>query len=568
MRFEEARVVAVTVLAVTLALAAFLAVLVIASTFAFTVDQRRRDLALLLGVLGSLAGSALGAGVVRVQTWLMVRVGLLPTGAGAHWHAWVLPACVGVGTALALAGVFLAARRAARVRPLEALEAEGEPARVMTRGRWTTGVLLGAGAVVLVALSPLGGPAGGRAMAVCVSLLAALAFAVLAPVAVPALAGVLVPRGGVLGDLARANLRDDVRRSASTAAPLIVLVGLLLGQSGAAWSYTEAAVAQLRSTTAADLVVESTADADGSLAQRLSAVPGVGSASSEVELPAALTTGAGETAFTGIRRVLVVDPGAYERAHPTSGSLQALRGAAVAAGPGALESSTGDRVGVRVGQVDLGPLPVVAAVPQAVGGGPALLLPAGLLPAELLQGSAMRTFVQLQEGSDRRQVAAALTAAGGRGARVSDVQDWLTRSAQQAGSSDTSVLVVVMGLGASYALIGVVNAGVVATSARRREFATARASGLTRRQVVGSAVLETWAVSGAGLLLGVLAAAGTLAAVLIATAGATGTASIDLPWPLVAAVVIGAFAVTGATSVWTAWSATRTAPVQLLRARE
>ncbi|MCI2237930.1 ABC transporter permease [Paenibacillus sp. TRM 82003] len=125
-----------------------------------------------------------------------------------------------------------------------------------------------------------------------------------------------------------------------------------------------------------------------------------------------------------------------------------------------------------------------------------------------------------------------------------------------------------MGLGASYALIGVVNAGVVATAARRREFATARASGLTRRQVVGSAVLETWAVSGAGLLLGALAAAGTLAAVLIATASATGTASIDLPWPLVAAVVTGAFAVTGATSAWTAWSATRTAPVQLLRARE
>ncbi|NAZ77543.1 FtsX-like permease family protein, partial [Kineococcus sp. T13] len=366
-RFEEARVVAVTVLAVTLALAAFLAVFVIASTFASTVDQRRRDLALLrlvgagrrqvtrlllgeallLGVLGSLAGSAVGAGVVRVQTWLMVRVGLLPAGAGAQWRTWVLPAAIALGTALALAGVSLAARRAARVRPLEALSAGEAPARVVTRGRWAAGLLLGAGALVLVGLSPLGGPAGGRAMAVCVSLLAALALAVLAPVAVPALAGLLPLRGSALGDLARANLREEVRRSASTAAPLIVLVGLLLGQSGAAWSYTRAASAELHRTLAADLVVEATAGADGALAQRLGAVAGAGSASTEVELPAALTTGSGETAFTEIGRVLVVEPAAYERAHPGSGSLQALHGAALAAGPGALGTSTGDRVGVR-----------------------------------------------------------------------------------------------------------------------------------------------------------------------------------------------------------------------------
>ncbi|NAZ77124.1 FtsX-like permease family protein, partial [Kineococcus sp. T13] len=223
---------------------------------------------------------------------------------------------------------------------------------------------------------------------------------------------------------------------------------------------------------------------------------------------------------------------------------------------------------VRVGEVDLGTLPVVAAVPQSVGGGPALLLPAGLLPAELLRGSQVRTFVQLQEGADRQEVAAGLVAAAGAGAHVSDVQDWRARSAARASAGDTSILVVVMGLGALYALIGVVNAGVVATSARRREFATARAGGLTRRQVLGSALLETWAVSTAGLLLGALAAAGTLAAVAIATAAATGTASVDLPWPLVGAVVLGTFAVTGATSAWTTWSATRTAPVQLLRARE
>ncbi|MBB2899430.1 putative ABC transport system permease protein [Kineococcus radiotolerans] len=589
MSFDEARIVAVTVEAVTLALAAFLAVFVIASTFAFTVDQRRQELALLrlvgagrrhvmrlllgeavlLGVAGSLAGSAVGVGLVRVQQALMVRLGLLPGDFSVQWRVWVLPASIALGTALALAGVFLAARRAARVRPLEALRAGEEPAGVMTRGRWITGAVLGAGALALAVLSPLGGPAGGRAMAVCVSLCAALALATFAPLAVPALARLLPARAGTLGDLARANLRDEVRRSASTAAPLIVLVGLLLGQTGAAWSYTAAAQRELRQDTAAQVVVESTLPAAGAgPAAAFTGVSGVATTSTEVELPAAVTTGTGEMAFTEISRVLVVDPAAYERLHAGSGPLAALRGRALAAGPGALGTPVGSEVGVRVGETDLGRLPVVAGVPQTVGGGPALLLPEGLLPADVLAGSPARTFVQLQPGADPRRVAAALAAAAGPGAAVSVVDDWLQGSARAAASTDTSILVVVMGLGALYALIGVVNSGVVATSARRREFATARASGLTRRQVVGSALLETWTVTGAGVLLGVVAAAGTLAAVLITTASATGSPSLDLPWVLAGSLVAGAFVVTGATSAWTAWSATRAAPVSLLRARE
>jgi putative ABC transport system permease protein len=581
---DEARIVAVTVEAVSLALAAFLAVFVIASTFAFTVDQRRQELALLrlvgagrrhvtrlllgeallLGVVGSVAGSALGVPVVAAQRWLMLRLGLLPAGTEVRWLPWVAPAAVVLGTGLAVAGVALAARRAARVRPLDALRAGEAPTAVMSRGRWLLGGGLAVAAVALAVLSPLGGPAGGRAMAVCVSLCAALALAVLAPLVVPAVTRVLPLPRGVLTDLARANLSDEVRRSASTAAPLVVLVGLLLGQTGAAWSYTAAAQRELSATTAADLVVETTADVAGAL----SAVEGVAVASAEVDVPAALTTGEGEMAFTEILRVLVVDPDAYTAAHRGTGSLADLRGEAVAAGPGALGTPVGSRVGVRVGGTDLGRLAVVAAVPQTVGGGAALLLPAGLLPADVLAGAPSRVFVQLEPGADPAVVAPALRTAAGPDAEVLPVADWLADAARSAGSTDASILVVVMGLGALYALVGVVNAGVVATSARRREFATARAGGMTRRQVVTGALLETWAVTGAGVVLGVLAAAGTLAAVLLTTASVTGSPSLDLPWLLVGAVLLGAFAVTGATGLWTSWSATRAAPVSLLRSRE
>ncbi|MGY1846116.1 MULTISPECIES: ABC transporter permease [unclassified Blastococcus] len=581
MRFDAANVVAVTVIAVTLALSAFLAVFIISTTFAFAVAQRRRDLALLrlvgggrhqvrrlllgeavlLGGVGAVTGVPVGLAVMAFQSWSLAALDFVPDGFTGEWRTWALGVSAAVGVGLAVAGVLVAARRAARVQPLEALRDTGEAAEVMTRGRWVSGLLLTAGATALVVLAPLGGPAGGQAMAMCVSVLAALALTALAPLVVPAAAKLLPVRSsGVLARLVRANLRDDVRRSASTAAPLVVLVGLVLGQSGALTSFAVAGQAEQRRTTAADLVLETTG-AEGS---RAVALDGVATASTEVDVPVALTTGTGETAFTEITRGLVVDPAGYEAVHRGSGSLAALEGRAVAAGPGALGVSPGDTVGVRVGDVDLGRLPVVAAVPAAMGGGASLLLPAGLVPEQVLDSAPSRILIALEDGADAQRVSASLAALG----TVSALEAWLERSAERGSETNTAILLVVTGLGGLYAVIGVVNAVVIAGSARRREFAVARATGLRRAQVLRMALAESWVVTAIGLLLGVLAAAGTLAAVAATTATVTGTVTVALPWALVAAVGVGAFVVTGITSALTAWSATRPAPVSLLAARE
>lgn len=580
MRFAESRLVTVTVVSVSLGLAAFLAVFVIGSTFAFTVAQRRRDLALLrlvgaaphqvrrllvgeavlLGAVGAAVGAPVGLLAQQVQTRLLVRLGFVPAGFSAQWRPWVLGVSLLVGIGLAVGGVLVAARRASRVEPLEALRGTGEATRVMTRGRWVAGLVLAGIAAALVATSAVGGAAGGQAMAMCVSVCAAVAFTALSPLLVPGVARLLPVRLlGVLGELARADLRDGVRRSASTAAPLIVLVGLLLGQSGALTSYAAAGEGELRAGTVADLVVEST----GPAAAGATSVPGVAAASTEVEVPVEVTTGTGDAAFAEIARALVVDPAAYVEVHPDSAAVADLRPGSVAAGAGALGVDVGDGVGVRVGEESLGRLPVVAAVPAAIGGGAALLLPPGLLPASALADAPVRTFVQLDAGADAGRVAQELAALG----TVVSLDAWIERNAEAGSATNTAVLVVVMGLGGLYALIGVVNAVVIAAGERRGEFAVARATGLKRSQVVLMALVEAWAVAAIGLLLGGLAAAGTFLAVLITTAAVTGTATLALPWLLIAAVVAGALLVTGATSTATSLAATRPSPVTLLRAR-
>jgi putative ABC transport system permease protein len=579
--FTEGTELAITLSALTLGFSAFLTVFIVGSTFAFTVAQRRRDLALLrlagaargqlrhlligeavlLGTIGTAGGIPMGLAVMSFQTWLLEALGFVPPGFTPQWRTWILGVSIGVGVVIALAGVLVAARRASRVRPLEALRDTGEAARVMTAGRWGIGLLFLAGAVSLVIVAPLGGTGGGQAMAVNAALCAAVAFSALSPLLVPGAARLLpVRRGGVLAELAKANLRDGVRRSASVAAPLIVLVGIVLGQSGALTSFAEAGEIEQRRGTTGDLLVEST----GPVGERISGVPGVAGASTEVTVPVWVTVGSGEDAETSTGTGLVVDPEEYERFHPGTGTLATLRGRAVASGPTGDVPGPGAMVAVRAGESDLGPLPVVAAAAPRIDGGPQLLLPPGLVPTPELAGAPSRTFVALEPGADPATVAAALATVG----EVLTVEDWIARDAAARSDMGTSVFLVIMGLGGMYALIGVANAVVVGASARRAEFAAARAGGLTRGQVVRMALVESWAVTVIGLLLGTLAATATFIAVLATTSAIAGVATLAVPWTFVLTVGAGAFLVTGVTSVLTTFSATRAQPVALLGARE
>jgi ABC-type lipoprotein release transport system permease subunit len=579
MEFADNASAAVAMLGVVLGTATFLAGFIISSTFAFTVTQRRRDLALLrlaggsrgqvrrlllgeavlLGGCGAVLGIPAGRAVMAVQERLMATLGFVPAGFTGQWRQWILGVSVGTGVALAVAGVLVAARRAARVRPLEALRDTGESARVMTAGRWIGGLVFFAGALALVIVAPHGGVAGGQAMAMNVALPAAVAMAAFGPLLVPVVGRLIPTGGGVVGTLARANLRDGRRRSASVAAPLIVLVALVVGNAGAGTSFTSSGIAELRRATHADLVVEAT----GPVGSSIAAVPGVASASVETPIPATVTTGHGDETETETLSALVIDPVAYTVAHPGGGSLAALSGRAVAAGPGGDVPSRGT-VRIALPDTDLGPLPVVAAVPAAMSGGASLLLPPGLAPAALVATAPTRTFVTLEPGADPAAVRSALARYGS----VSDLEQWLRADAEARNSTSNKIMLIVLGLGGLYALLGVVNSVVIGAAARRREFAEARVTGLTRGQVIRSALVESGAVTVIGLLLGALAACATFAAVLSSTAAVTGDATLALPWPLIAGITALAVTVTSVTSVITSWSATRGAPVALLSAQE
>jgi putative ABC transport system permease protein len=575
-----------TLLSLALALSAFVAVFIVGSTFGFTVAQRRRELALLrligagrgqvrslllgeavlLGLIGSATGAALGLPVSRLQVWTLVELDLAPPGFTVPWRWWALAVSLGAGVLIAVLGVLTASRQASRVRPVEALREGGEAARVMTASRWALGLLFTAGGAVLFALFP----AGEAALPVwfvqitpfLVSVPLVIGFSALSPLIVPPAGRLLgLVLRGPLGDLALSNLRSDARRSASTAAPVMVLFAFAAAIGGTLASVGEAARQEQLHTVQGDLLVT----ADRPAAAEMTAVAGVASVSAEATVLFEFRfTEYGEVWYEA-NHGLVADPAAYTATHdvaPVAGDLADLTGPAIALGPGAASAQdwqVGDTVAIRLGGEER-EVRVAALLPATVSGPTALLSP-DLAPAD---AGPWRHVVRLADGADAGEAAASLGAFG----TVSTVEQWIGETAAEEERLTLDIMVVLLGMTMLYTVIAMVNAVVIAASNRRREFAAARVTGLSRGQVVRAAFWESQAVVLVGLLLGGVAAAGSVLGASTALHRLTGLTVVGVPWPLLIGLALGAAVVTGATSVATTLSATRTPPIRLVAARE
>ncbi|MEV4758439.1 FtsX-like permease family protein [Micromonospora sp. NPDC049559] len=570
---------ALSLLGMTLGLSVFVAVFIVSSTFAFTVAQRRRDLALLrltgagrgqvrtllvgeallLGTVGSALGALVGLPVMRLQAAMLCGFGFVPAGFAGQWRSWVLAVSAGTGVGIAVLGVLAASRRASRVRPLEALRDVGGAARVMTAARWVVGTIFLAGSVALLVLVPALGGEAALPLSIFVSFTLVTAFAVLAPLVVPLVSWPfgLVFRGR-LGTLAHANLRADVRRSASTAAPIMVLVAFVVGMAGTMGTLTEASRQEVARDLRADLVL----DADRPVGARLAGVPGIGAVSEEapVVFDLALDDGDGGLSYEATDG-LAVDPAAYARTHRTAvtaGDLADLRGASIAVSPGyapELRWRVGDTLPVRL---DGGPdrLRVVALLPDTLAG------PYFLLPPEFMPDAGPRRYAV--QAADPPAVAGRLAALG----QVTGAEQWIDAYADDQQRQSLDVMVALLGMAMLYTVLAMVNAVVISASDRRGEFATARVTGLTRGQVVRAALGESLAVVVIGVLLGALAAAGTVAGIAFAVEDMIGISAASPPWGLLGAVALGAALVVGAASVLTTLAATRTPAIRLVAARE
>lgn len=269
---------ATSFLSSTLLLTALVMVFMTASTMSFAVGERRTELALLrlagasvgqtrriiireallLALLGSLLGVVIGALLATPLLWALQSFGFAPTGLTVAFRPEVLLISFLIATVTALAGAWATTLGLSRINPVEAVTGTGVTRKPMNLARWITGVL-GIAAVVGLLMIPVT-EGDFQTTTLGITFIGVLAIAALAPVIVPALAGLigLTTTGALpaVGMLAAAHARHTARRTAALATPILLLMGIAGGLFMIAQTSLTLSQARYAADLTADIVLE------------------------------------------------------------------------------------------------------------------------------------------------------------------------------------------------------------------------------------------------------------------------------------------------------------------------
>ncbi|GIG92351.1 ABC transporter permease [Plantactinospora endophytica] len=611
-RDVRTRWIGMQVLTAMTALAGFVSIFLVASTFAFGVAQRRREFGLLravgatpgqlrrlmytealtVGAVGAAVGAVLGTACAPAFGAVLVDAGFQPAGFRVRLAPWPPAAAYLVGLVVALLGVWAASRRAGRVRPLEALREAVVDRRPMTRSRWIGGIVSTGGGLLLTVLLAGAGPDDIVNYALYASMALTAGLTLLAPVLVPpltyALTWPLERLPGATGMLVRRNALTAVRRTASTSAPMLLTVGFAVLIAGSVATSTgayasrdagairagsvlvpagtpglsDAAVATVAGTTLLPSTVYAE-PADGALSGAVGDAGCTGGGCDRAD---------GTGTAGGVPVVAAgVEPTGFAR---VNGRLDVLSGDFAAFGgpettvvtAGLAERlgwSAGSGVGVGYPDGTSGIVRVVAVV--ADGSVPVEMLfprevirahdPSALTEAVFTAGAAGNGNEDSGTGNGGVDFRAAL------GARLVTVSEY---AAERDAAEDRLVwlaTLILIAVSAGYTAIALANTLLMATAHRARELLVLLRSGATVRQVLATVAAESALVVAIGTALGLLVPLVALLAIRSALSEQFGVpVDVVVPGPTIGLVVTGCLVLALAASVLPARLVLRAGP--------
>lgn len=548
------------------AIVLFVGTFLIVNTLSMTIGERAREVgllrlagatrgqvmrfvfsgALVLGVLGSALGVALGAAAALLMAGAVSAAsGLTALVTGLDPRSALTAGLVGLG--ITVLAAIEPALRAARITPVEALRARFDlPAVRRARLGWIVVIFVAVGALGLLAWPPaISADGAGRAIAVYAVLL-------VATLATPFL---LRPMARILGlpvllvlrleeRLARGSLARDRSRTALTLGSLVVGLGMVVALGWSAEATRAAALGWLENVIPGDEVVSSIRPIkpDENVQQTLAGLPGVARVT---------PIGTFDLAFRGYRvdaaAVVGADFLADGRLHAVSGDRAAALAALDAGGAVILPTSVADRLGLGVGDTmsvlltggrhfDL---KVAAVVERSIpaSGGEAVLVGWGDATGQLgLTGAdafAVRYAPDATQ-ADRDNLHATASQLALEANPLSKIQGAVSDAlARIFGLFDALAVVAVI-----VAALGMVNTLTMGVLERVRELGLLRAIGMSRRQATRIVVVEAGVLGIVGVVLG--AAAGlAVGAVMLALSGGLAP-GVGIPWlPIETAAALG-----------------------------
>lgn len=551
------------------ALATLVTVFIVGTTFAFTVTQRRQEIGLLravgatpgqvrrmllieaavIGGIAGAAGSAAGCALAPILGGWMRGAAMLPR----EWEPSITPtpvlAAVATGIGVAVVGVWFASRRAARVRPLDALRTAQAERSPMTRPRWLAGVGGTAGTLAFAAAGAVSSGGSSATFAVLAVMSAVVGLTSLGPVYLPAAMRLAVRGRGPTTELVRAESAHGARRVSSVLSPILLFVGFAVMLTGMVDTMDRAFGDDATAAIPTELVVSPAAGAPALSRDVADSVRAF--ADGPVIAPLATTVvfggravdawGVDATELTALGTT--VDAGDVTRLRP---------------GTVVLDRDAADRLGTGVGATVDTVFPDGRAVPLevvgVVSGAPAFAF-VDRDTARIHDRTAMTPLLYV-DTADRDSLTAALS---GTGAAVETPEQY-----ESAGNAEDQRLLrlfelALVGLSLTFAALAVANTMSMATAERRAGFALLRRLGATRTQIVGVVATESVVVASAGVILGVLLAWPALAGVAAGLAG-------DLGRPVAPIVRWSAVATAGTAAVAIALVAAIVPAIRSMRA--
>ena len=514
-------------------LGAFVAIFVVSSAFALSVQQRHREIALLravgatprqvrrmiavealvIAVAGTILGSVLGFGMAMVERALFARAGVLP-GDLPLVVGWV-PVAVGLAAAVVTTQLasFVSGRRAARVRPVDALREAAVEKRLISPLRAVAGfiALLVGLAVFLSTVQNLSG--GGGSDAPAAGLVWMLAATLLGPIlALPFVWAIGRPLAAVSpgpGLLARASSRANLRHLVSVATPLMLVVSLACALLVSRATVERATRDQAsRSLTADHVIVSSSGGLMPRVAAEARGLPGARHVATAASTSVLVASGGNITVLPALAADGPALAGALDL-DVSAGSLTDVQGETLAADERLARQlgwRLGENVDVWLGDGTPAKLRLVAVFRLTRGFGQ-VVLPERVVAGHLSDPLDDAVFVGFGPGGGA-DAPGRLEGPAGAGAGV----EVLTRSQYLEGvdaeaRKQSLAAYALLGIIVLFAGIAAVNALAVSVSARARDLELLRLIGATRRQLTRMVRFEVLIVVAFATVVGALTAA-------------------------------------------------------------
>jgi putative ABC transport system permease protein len=492
------------------------------NTFSITVGQRTRELALLrvvgasrrqvfrsvlgeaavTGLLASLIGLGLGVLAALGLKALLKAFGIVLPPASLVFEARTVIVALAVGVGVTLLSAILPARRAVRIPPVAALVDQTEDRTGSLRRRVMAGVVVAALGVVLVI-------AGLTQPALALVGLGALAVFVATGLVGPALARPLssvlgrplARLFGIAGRLGRENSMRNPRRTAQTAAALMIGIALVSTIAVLGASLSTSAKAQVDSAISADYIVSGNGGFSKSVISAVSNLPGVTTST---------TIYRGQFEFRGALQSLVAaTPTNLSRTvtlHVNAGSGSP----ALAAGELLIDTTTASSDGLHVGSMVAVKFAQTGSATMRIGG----IFKPNPLVGSFVTGAPfflahydnpLPDSVLLSTASGAHDLGGALNRVLEPYANVSyKTRAQFEQSQENSINQLLGLIYVLLALAILVALIGIVNTLMLSVFERTREIGLLRAVGMKRGQVRRMIRSEAVIISLLGAVVGIV----------------------------------------------------------------